>query len=220
MRAADASIAVIDFEGTGAVDGLPNEPWQVAVVRVERGGVDPASAWESLVRVGPRPFSPHAPGRHAERRAEIAAAPAMADLWPALRRALAGDARTAHHAATERAFLNRAAPFHRFAPWIDTLKLVRHAWPDLASHALEDVTERLGLAGAVRALAPGRAPHDARYDAFACARLLQHLLEQPGWGDATVATLAAARASAFHRRAARRDAGPRPAPRRDGLPYP
>ena len=37
MQASDAIITIIDFESTGSVDGLPDEPWQVGLVRFEQG---------------------------------------------------------------------------------------------------------------------------------------------------------------------------------------
>ena len=87
--------------------------------------------------------------------------------------------------------LRSAAPLHPCGPWIDTLKLSRAAWPDAPSHALEDLVPALGLAPAVAALCPGRGPHDALYDAWACAVLLVHLLSSPGWGNRSAEELAA-----------------------------
>jgi DNA polymerase III epsilon subunit-like protein len=83
----------------------------------------------------------------------------------------------------------RAAPLHRFGPWIDTLRLVRKAWPHLASAALEDVVMGLGLRPRVEALCPGLAAHDALFDAVACGLLLEHFLALPGWQDVTVRAL-------------------------------
>ena len=106
----------------------------------------------------------------------------------------------AHNAATERKYLQQAFPLHRCGPWIDTLKLARIAYPRLPSHALEDLATALRLTGQVQAACPGREPHDAVYDAVACAVLLVHLLGQDGWAHATVRALAAARPDAFYRR--------------------
>jgi DNA polymerase III epsilon subunit-like protein len=55
---------------------------------------------------------------------------------------------------------------------------------------LDEAVEALGLAARVRALCPGREAHDALYDAFACAVLLEHFLGLPGWERVTVEALA------------------------------
>lgn len=197
------AFSVIDFETTGAVPGFPNEPWQVGVVTVEWSNGPtvewsngrPVGTFESLLRIDPeRPFNRYAPGRHAKLRAELARAPALPALWPALAPRLAGPV-AAHNAGVERSVLAAAAPLHAPGPWIDTLALSRRAWPGARSHALEDLVPALGLEGRVRAAVPGRGPHDALYDAAACAALLLHLLAQPGWsglGPDDLAALAGA----------------------------
>lgn len=189
-EAARACLTVLDFETTGAVAGYPVEPWQVGAVRMRGGRVCAVETFESLLRVGERPFNPRAPGRHAQLRAELAVAPAPAELWPELAGWVAGVPLVAHNVGTERGVLARMAPLHRFGPWIDTLALTRHAFPGLASKALDDVTEALGLTARVAALCPGRGAHDALYDAVACGVLLEHLLALPGWERVTVEALA------------------------------
>ncbi len=187
------AFSAIDFESTGSVPGLPNEPWQVGVVSVPADAAVPHSSFESLLRVSPdRPFNKWAPGRHARIRAELAAAPTLPDLWPELAPRLSGPV-VAHNAGTERSLLQAAAPLHVPGPWIDTLALSRRAWPAAPSHALEDLVPALGLLPRLQALLPGREPHDALYDAAACALLLLHLLDQPGWGALSPAELAATR---------------------------
>ena len=172
----------IDFETTGSVPGFPNEPWQVGAVRVgPDGAFEPGGAAESLLRVGAgRPFNKWAPGRHGKLRAEIAAAPSLAEFWPRLAPSLGG-AVAAHNCGTERSILAAAAPLHPPEAWIDTLALARRAWPSAPSHALQDLVQALGLQPRLQALCPGRAPHDALYDAFACALLLLKLLSAPAW---------------------------------------
>jgi len=99
----------------------------------------------------------------------------------------------AHHAATERKFLEEAFPLHRLGPWVDTLELVRIAYPRHPTHRLEELVSVLGLGARVETLCPGLAPHDALYDAVACAAVLEHLLALPHWRGVTVDDLAAAR---------------------------
>ncbi len=189
-EARQACFTVMDFETTGAVAGYPVEPWQVGLVRVRGGQVCAGEAFGSLLRVGDRPFNPRAPGRHAQLRGQLAVAPTPGEQWPELAPWVTGVPLVAHNTGTERSVLARFAPLHRFGPWVDTLPLVRRAYPGLASKALEDVTAALGLETRVRALCPGRDAHDALYDAYACAVLLEHFLELPGWERVTVEALA------------------------------
>lgn len=182
----------IDFETTGSVPGWPVEPWQVGMAGISaEGGV--LWTWESYLGVSAeRPFNAFAPGRHATIREELAASPTLPQLWEGVAPRLVGTPLVAHNVGTERSILKKAAPLHALGPWIDTLRLVRRAYPALASGALEDVVAALGLADAVAAAAPaGGAPHDALFDAIACGLLLRHFLRLPGWERATVGDIAA-----------------------------
>lgn len=187
LPALSATFTVIDFETTGSVRGWTVEPWQIAVVEVANCRLTGAG-FESWLRIAPdRPFNPHAPGRHARLRHELAGAPSLAGLWPDLSgRWFLNRPLVAHNVSTERGLLRRAAPLHRLGPWVDTLRLVRRYYPHLASAALEDVVVELGLTEQLQRLCPGRVPHDAYYDATACALLLTHFLALPGWEEVTV----------------------------------
>jgi len=188
-------VTVLDFESTGAVSGYPDEPWQLGLVRLAAGRVEPDSAYESLLRVGARPFNRHAPGRHAELRDRMREAPALPALWPRLAPLLGGGTvLAAHNAATEKKFLRAAFPLQAFGPWLDTLKLARIAWPGLPSYTLEALLDRLGLTARTAALAPGRGPHDALYDTVGSALLLETILHLPGWEQAGLRHLITAQA--------------------------
>lgn len=183
MLVRDAEFVLIDFESTGSVEGHEVEPWQIGLAFFSRGRLVPECRYSSLLRVGPRPFNPYAPGRHALLRDELAAAPRLGELWPLLRPWLTGRPLVAHHAATEQKFLGEAFPLHPLGPWVDTLTLSRAAYPHLRSHKLEDLTDRLGLGDRVRELCPDLEPHDALYDAMACGVFLEHLLALPSWRE-------------------------------------
>ena len=185
-------IIAIDFETTGSVPGHPNQPWQIGVAPIGDGAIRSGSLFTSLINVGSRPFNKYAPGRHAQLRDEIAAAPTMNALCPTILPMLTGENKflVAHNAGTERAALAAAAPLHKFGPWLDTLALSRAVWQGLDSYTLEDICARLDLSVAVSALCPGLAPHDALYDAVACAALLLLIRRQPGWKELSLAELA------------------------------
>jgi DNA polymerase III epsilon subunit-like protein len=189
VKARAAILTVLDFESTGAVRGHADEPWQAGLVEMREGRVT-GRYHESWLRVAAdRPFNPYAPGRHAEVRHLLAAAPRMADLWPVWRPWLEGRPLAAHNIGTERKFLQRAAPLHALGPWIDTLKLARHVRPDLAGHSLAEVCAALELVARVRGFCPGRAWHDALFDAFASAVILEHCLALPGWQEVSLEAL-------------------------------
>jgi DNA polymerase-3 subunit epsilon len=208
MPASDGRIAVIDFEGTGRVGRHPDEPWQIGIATLEGGRVRPEGLFESLLRVGDRPFSPYAPGRHADRLSALRTAPTLHELWPGLRVRLAADALGAHGTATEKRYFRQAFPLHPFGPWIDTLTLARVAYPDLPSHQLDDVLDALDLKPRQMALVPGREAHDALYDAAGSALLLEVLLAHRAWRGVTLNALVSASARLFHQRlGARRTRG-------------
>ncbi len=189
--ACEAAITALDFETTGSVPGWPVEPWQLGLVALRGGRVVSASRICRLLRVDAgRPFNPYAPGRHAQVRHALAAAPTLAELWPELSEVwLVGRPLAAHNVGTERTVLRRAAPLHPLGPWIDTLALARRAYSELAGYALDALIPALGLGGRLAEVCPGGAAHDAGYDACACAVLLEHLLALPGWERVTLGAL-------------------------------
>ncbi|HIV09910.1 MAG TPA: hypothetical protein IAC79_07350 [Candidatus Spyradenecus faecavium] len=187
--ARDVPFTALDFETTGVVKGFESLPWQLGAVSLQGGRVE--TALDTYLRVpADYPFSRHAPGEHRAHRDAIAAAPAALDVWARLHPLLAATVPVAHNIAAERTILTRLAPLTRYPLWVDTLRLSRQAYPSLPSHALERLIPALGLRPALDALIPGRAPHDALYDAAACALLLRYLLSLPGWDALTVADLA------------------------------
>jgi len=194
IPAREAVITAIDFEGTGAVKGWPDEPWQIGMISLHQGLIEPGSAFESLLKIGNRPFNRYAPGRHEDLREPMRTAPRLPDLWPGLRPRLAGVPLAAHNAATETRYLANAFPLHPPAIELDTLRLTRLVYPKLSAYRLEDLLDRLQLTPRVRQIVPDRAPHDALYDAVGCAALLEHILAIPAWGSVPIETLIQAQA--------------------------
>jgi DNA polymerase III epsilon subunit-like protein len=189
MQITDATLArealftALDFETTGTSRGYKSLPWQLGAIQMRIGEpLSDAPLFDTLIRVPPEhPFSKHAPGTHLEQRAAILEAPPFHDVWPALHKALSTSIPTAHNCSTERTLLLRLAPMTHYPHWVDTLPLAKRIYPSLTSYALEDLIPMLGLQPQLSAYFPHRAPHDATYDAYACALLLQHLLSLPGW---------------------------------------
>ncbi len=181
----------LDFETTGVVKGFKSLPWQLGAVTLRAGVLDlGAPSFDTYLRVPETyPFSKHAPGEHRANRAAIAQAPEAMEVWPQLHARLSTTLPVAHNAATERNILLHLAPMTRYPVWVDTLKIARAVYPGLDSYALDDLIPRLGLLERLTGLVPNRAPHDAYYDALACALLLEHFLNLPGWESVTLGTL-------------------------------
>lgn len=198
--AVQQTLIAIDFETTGVVGGYPDEPWQIGMARIVDTSIPEDGLYDRWLRIGDRPFSPMAPGRHHSVRKELAEAPTLSELWPEVRPWWCGGVLVAHNASTERNVIQQAVPMHSVGQWIDTLTLSRIAYPSLASHSLEEVVQALGLADCIRKRCPGREFHDALFDAVAAAELLIHLLGQEGWRDATVETLVNARPEVWYER--------------------
>jgi len=190
--ACQCDFAALDFECTGAAPGYRNTPWQIGVVVVSKGKVEQLRSFNSLLHVpAEQPFNPYTPGRWAQLRQELSEAPTPQELWPQLRQFLAGMPLIAHHAPTERTILGELFPFQPFGPWIDTLPLARRAFPKQRSYKLEDLIPNLGLTALMTERCPGGAPHDAFYDAVACATLFELVINAPGWNAISTEALAA-----------------------------
>lgn len=173
---------VLDFETTGAFRGNRNLPWQIGAVRMADRKVVPEHSFSLLLNIPHHhEFNPYSPGRWASIRTQLDEAPTLLQLWPQLKPWLDNRALVAHNVPTERTLLAKAFPMHTFQPWIDTLVITRKAYPKLISYKLEDIVPTLGLTEKIQAACPDREPHDALYDAFAAAFLLEHILNLPGW---------------------------------------
>lgn len=162
--------AVVDIETSG-LSLRRSRILQVAVVTVAEGVV--VDEWSSLVRlrwpwqrVGPR--SVHGIGRR-----QLRHAPRQRLVLEQLAERLDGAVFTAHNAAFDWAFIERAARRHHVdMPSVQrlcTLQLSRRLDPERAvSHRLGDLCLRYDV--------ENTRPHDALHDARATAAVLQHLL--------------------------------------------
>jgi DNA polymerase-3 subunit epsilon len=192
----DAAWAALDFESAGAAPGRSDEPVQVGMA-VWRGG-EPGDFFRSFIH-SPVRVTRAARAVHGIGDEQLAAAPAMAALWPEFKVRLSGAVVVAHGAGTERRFL-RAFPLHGFGPWIDTLNLARALWPELEDHALGTVVVACGLEGEVRRLCPKFDWHDALFDAVASLVFLRHVVEALDLAGARVGQLQNVDAAAYRRR--------------------
>jgi DNA polymerase III subunit epsilon len=167
-------LAVVDLETSG-LSLRRHRILQMGVVTVADGEV--AESWSTFVRLR-RPWQRLGPRHvHGLTRKRLRGAPTLRDALEELARRLDGAVFTAHNAAFDAAFLERAARRERVSleigPRLCTLQLSRRLDPDrVASHRLADLCARYDV--------PLDRPHDALADAFATAAVLPHLLAAHG----------------------------------------
>jgi DNA polymerase III subunit epsilon len=162
--------AVVDIETSG-LSLRRHRILQVAVVTVQDGAV--VDEWSSLVRLRWPWQRVGARSVHGIDRRTLRAAPVRAHVMRELADRLDGSVFTAHNAAFDWSFIQRAArrdgvalpPVRRLC----TLRLSRRLDPDrTASHRLDDLCLRYDVTNL--------RPHDALHDARATATVLHHLL--------------------------------------------
>jgi DNA polymerase III epsilon subunit-like protein len=182
----ETNITVLDFETTGPVADYPDEPWQIGLIVLEKGKVNPEKNLNRFLYVGDRPINPYVPGRHARIRHVLKRSPRLVELWHDIRPFIDGQILAAHNTGTEKKILGNVFPAHSDGIWIDTLNMSRQVWPQLEKYNLEYLLDRLNLTDTVKNIDPGGHPHDAYYDAVGSAFILEMILRQPGWDRMTV----------------------------------
>ncbi len=141
----------------------------MAVLPITDGTLGEPVSW--LARP-PQPITRLAASIHRITDADVAGAPAIAEIEPDVRRALAGRVLVAHNAHVDLGVLRRE--LHGWQPpeVFDTLKLARRLLPGQASYKLGALVTALSLDAG---LPPGLAPHRATYDVLVTARLFARL---------------------------------------------
>jgi ATP-dependent DNA helicase DinG len=187
-------VAVVDFETTGLPEEGPAEPIEVGAVLLDwqasRSERNASEGHQVRVRVFEARIRPRARVPRAVTAltgltdADLADAPPIEAVAPALLAAIAGRALVAHNAEFERHFLTRfVSPSLASARFLDTQDLFALTWPDAPDLRLATLSERvLGRTGQHRALA----------DALDTARLLSHLAADARAGGVRAAAASAA----------------------------
>lgn len=189
MKIADAKFTAIDFECLNSVDGKNDMPVQVGIAsmtinlnnenKIDRFNFEPNKLFRSYIK-------PNKEIKWAENKiyniADIKAedlenAPSLFELWNVLKKNLSGNIVVAHSAATEKRFL-RAFPYHGFSPWVDSLKVSRSAYPNLAKHKLGNMVNILKpeFVTKLNTLCKGFSWHDALYDSVASLMILAQII--------------------------------------------
>lgn len=153
-----ARYLILDTETTGLKPEENHRVVELAAHSVDLVTGTVTRVFDQLVHPE-RPIPPEASAIHHLVDADVAHAPPLEVVWADFVPILAQhDAIVAHHAAFDRAFLPATA-----LPWICTLRLARHLWPDAPRHTNQVLRYWLGLA--VDAPHPHRAADDTRVTA-------------------------------------------------------
>lgn len=175
-RGPGTGILFLDTETTGA-DPSVAEICEIGALLVSYRGLGQASEeiseFHSLVRPSDH-IPPEASAVHHITDSMVAAAPSARELEQSLASFTASaDYVCAHNAPFDLTILQRQIPsvFRRFdeSRVVDSLRLARHIWPELPSHALQALRYRFGLGDGLEG-----DPHRALFDAHLVRRLVHH----------------------------------------------
>ncbi|MCB2024808.1 MAG: 3'-5' exonuclease, partial [Ottowia sp.] len=187
-RLAELAYTVFDTETTGLNPSQGDQILQIGATRIVNGRLLRGESFEQLIDPG-RDISAANTAVHGITNEMVRGQPRIAEVLPAFHAFAQGTVLVAHNAAFDMKFLQlqeQATGLVFDQPVLDTLLLAIVAQPQQASHRLEALTERFGIA------VEGR--HTALADAKATAELLLRLiplLEAQG-----IRTLGQARAAA------------------------
>lgn len=158
--------AVADVEGNGQ---QPPNLVELAILPITDGTLGESVSW--LVRP-PRPITRFAARIHQITDTHVVGAPAVTEIEPEVRRALAGRVLVAHNAHVDVGVLRRELSGWQPPEVFDTLKLARRLLPGEPSYKLGALVTALALD---EGLPPGLVPHRASYDVLVTARLFVRL---------------------------------------------
>lgn len=161
-----ATFVVVDVETTG-LDPATDAVVEIAAVRYQaRSGVI-GPTWQTLVDPD-QPIPATASAIHGITDAMVARAPEPSDAWIDFGRWVKENAIVvAHHAAFDRAFVPASL---QDRPWLCTLRLAKHLWPDAPTYSNQGLRYWLGLD------VPATGVHRAADDALVTAYLLREAL--------------------------------------------
>jgi exodeoxyribonuclease X len=184
-------VLFLDTETTGP-DPATADVCEIGAVLASYSGfartAQPLQEYLSLIRPG-EAIPPEASAVHHITNAMVRDAPTVRQIEPALRSLVeSADCLCAHNAPFDFLILGRLLP-NTFRPMLeprilDSLRLARHIWPDVPSHALQALRYRFDL-GAENS----GDPHRALFDAHLARELVEFVISSGRTGCADWAGL-------------------------------
>ena len=136
MLIQDARFVVLDTETTG-LDPGEDRVVELSLVEVSKHGIRPM--FDSLLDPK-RPIPPTASAVHHITDRHVQGQPTLAEVWPTILDRLGDSVIVAHNAAFDRSFLPET---HR--PWLCSMRLARHLWPEAPKYSNQVLRYWLGL---------------------------------------------------------------------------
>jgi exodeoxyribonuclease X len=189
-NAAGTQVLFLDTETTGA-DPETAEVCELALLLATYAGFDRDQSADSLLEILVKPSSPVPPEAsaiHHITNRMLADRPAIADIAGSVRELVdRADFVCAHNLAFDLTILKRELPdvFGSVTPTmeLDSLRLARHIWPAIPSHALQALRYRYELDAGLEGDA-----HRALFDTVLVRSLVEHVLgagltDCPDWNS-------------------------------------
>ena len=179
MKLTELPIIVADCETTG-LNKETDEVIELGCVRVNLEDRRHKILINQLIDPQ-RSIPPESSGVNGISNAMVRGCPTWSEITPQLREIIGPDVLVVcHNAFFDAAFLKRglSEDDHPIA-WIDTLRLVRHAWPKIGNHKLGTMCYALNIKTLDKVVGYEEyEPHRAAYDAFATANILCEAIEE------------------------------------------
>ncbi len=157
MRISDTRFVVLDTETTG-LDPACDKVVDISLVEVSRNGIRPL--FDTLVNPQ-RDIPPTASAVHHITQKHIEGKPTFEEIWPTILHHLEGTVIVAHNAQFDRSMIPEVSQ-----PWICSLRLARHLWPEAPGHSNQVLRYWLGLD------IDAQAAHSAAGDTLVTANVL------------------------------------------------
>ncbi len=166
----------LDLETTG-LSPQRDRIIEIGAVAFGTLGTAQVKRWSSLVNPGV-PVSPGAQGVHGIRTSDLEGEPRLDEILEDFLQFLSGKILVGHKLSFDLAFIHKALGRRGRPPLenraVDTLPLVRRAFPRRRSYSLEKITQELGI--------PGSRYHRALDDAELCRQLFLRIWREKNPG--------------------------------------
>lgn len=136
MRIQDTKFLILDTETTG-LDPQTDKVVDISIIEVSRRGIIPL--FSTLINPE-RDIPPTASAVHHITQRDVVNQPTLKEVWEEIMNYLRGGVIVAHNVSFDRSMLPETG-----RPWICSLRLARHLWPDAPAHSNQVLRYWLGI---------------------------------------------------------------------------